>query len=86
MTLRISHSSLSKLETTQAWVDSGFQRMDGFTAEGIYGPKGKLQWLWPFEWDDKDQMKSSLCTNMGGGVPISIIDALVAICVDEEAR
>ena len=65
-------------------MDSGFLRREGFSAEGIYGPEGKLGWLWPYEWDHKDQMNGSLCTNMGGGIPISIIDALVAICVDEE--
>ena len=85
MTLRITHSSLAKLEATPTWVDSGFQGIEGFTAEGIFGPEGKLQWLWPIEWNDKDQMKGSLCTNMGGGIPISIIDALVGICLDEEA-
>ena len=31
-------------------------------------------------------MERSLSTNMGGGVPISIIDALLAICVDDECR
>ena len=84
MTLRITHSALAKLETVQAWVDSGFQNMKGMSAEGIYGPEGKLAWLWPIEWDESDEMKGSLCTNMGGGVPISIIDALEAICVAEE--
>lgn len=86
MTLRISHTSLSKLEAAQVWVDSGFLGMEGISAEDIYGPQGKLGWLWPYEWDDAEQMKGSLCTNMGGGVPISIIGALVAICVDEEDK
>ena len=84
MTLRITHTSLAKLEAAQPWVDSGFLGKEGFSAEEIYGPQGKLGWLWPYEWDDAQQMKGSLCANMGGGVPISIIDALVAICVDEE--
>ena len=84
MTLRITHSSLAKLETDQAWVDSGLQNMEGMSAGGIYGPEGKLGWLWSAEWDNSVDMKGSLCTNMGGGVPISIIDALVAICVAEE--
>ena len=29
------------------------------------------------------QMRSDLCTNMGGGVPIDIINALVDICEQE---
>ena len=84
MTLRITHSALAKLETVQALVDSGFQNLKGMSADGIYGPEGKLGWLWPIEWDQSDEMRGSLSTNMGGGVPISIIDALVAICVAEE--
>ena len=84
MTLRITHSSLAKLETDQAWVDSGLQNMEGMSAEMIYGPEGKLRWLWSAEWHNSVDMKGSLCTNMGGGVPISIINALVAICVAEE--
>ena len=84
MTLRITHASLAKLETVQAWLDCGFQNVEGMSAEGLYGPEGKLGWLWPIEWDEGADMRGSLCTNMGGGVPISIIDALVAICVAEE--
>jgi hypothetical protein len=84
MTLRISHTSLAKLEATWAWLDSGFLGREGFSADGIYGPKGKLGWLWLYKWDDAEQMQGSLCTNMGGGVPISIIDALVEISVEEE--
>ena len=86
MTLRFTHTSLAKLEATQAWVDSGFLGMAGISAEDIYGPQGKLGWRWPYEWDDAQQMKGSLCANMGGGVPISIIDALVEICVGEEGK
>ena len=85
MALRITHFSLTKLEATQAWVASGLSSKTGFTAEGIYGQEGKLGWLLPLEWNDKVEMKGSLCNKMGGGVPISIIDALVAICVAEEA-
>ncbi len=58
--------------------------MKGLSAEDIYGPEGKLGWLWPIEWDKRDEMRDSLCTNMGGGIPISIINALVDICVAEE--
>lgn len=86
MTLRITHSSLTKLEASQAWVDSGFQGSQDVTAEGIYGPEGRLQWLWPLEWGGQDDMRSSLCANMGGGIPISIIEAFLAICVEEEGR
>ncbi len=86
MTLRITHTSLTKLEAVQPGVDSGFLGKEGFSAQEIYGPQGKLGWLWLYQWGDAQQMKDSLCTNMGGGVPISIIDALVAICVEEEVK
>ena len=52
-----------------------------FTPESIYGPDGKLQWLWSLSWDSEEVMKSDLYSNMGGGVPIEIIDELVQIAV-----
>ena len=83
MTLQITHAALVKLEGTQAWSTSGIQTLYGFGAEEIYGPQGKLNWLWPLQWEDFGQMRSDLCQNMGGGVPYEVIVALVAICVEE---
>ena len=83
ISLQISHSALSKLQNTNAWISSNFTNGEGFTAEEIYGPAGKLGWLWPLSWQEPDEMRADLCTNMGGGVPIEVIDALVLICFDE---
>jgi len=82
--VRLSHSALSQLQITEAWLASDFVGRDSFSAEQIYGPEGKLGWLWPLTWQTADEMHAALCTNMGGGVPIDVIDALVAIC-DSEA-
>ena len=84
MTLQITHAALLKLEGTQAWSTSGIQSLYGVSPEEIYGPRGKLNWLWPLRWEDLGQMRSDLYQNMGGGVPIEVIDALVAICVEEQ--
>ena len=86
MTLQITHTALGKLEESQAWSTSGIQSLYGFGAEEIYGPQGKLNWLWPLRWQDPEQMRSDLCQNMGGGVPIEVIDALVEICVEEQSE
>jgi hypothetical protein len=48
-------------------------------SESIYGPEGKLQWLWSLSWDFEEAMKSDLYTNMGGGVPIETINELIRI-------
>ena len=83
VSLRITHSALSKLERSQVWLTSGFYRRVGFRAEEIYGPEGKLNWLWTLIWEEPTAMRSDLCTNMGGGVPIDVIEALVSICLVE---
>jgi len=82
MNLKLTHHALSKLEASEAWQNSELRK---FKVEEIYGPEGKLGWFWNLTWDDKNRMRSSLCTNMGGGVPISIIDVLVSICAAERA-
>ena len=84
--LEITHSSLTTLEQTQAWSNSGFRSMDGISAEEIYGPKGKLTRLWPMQWQDQEEMLSELLQNMGGGVPYDVIVALVQICVEEQGE
>ena len=75
---RISHEALNKLESSEVWQSAtSFKSM--FTAESIYGPKGKLSWLWKLTWDSEEDMKKDLFTNMGGGVPIEIINELIRI-------
>ena len=73
----ITHASLAELETSEPWkkwAESGHS----FTAAGIYGPGGKLG-HWGHSWDTASQMRSALCCNMGGGVPIDVIEHLVEI-------
>ena len=80
MTILISHAALEHLELTSAWAESNLPKGEAFRAEKIYGQTGKLNWLWEQRWDDPQAMREDLCQNMGGGVPIEVIDALVTIC------
>jgi len=75
---RITHEVLADLKRSQAWQNATSFNSQ-FTPESIYGPEGKLQWLWSLSWDSQEAMKNDLCANMGGGVPIEIIDELVRI-------
>ena len=76
--LRISHEALAILQDCEVWCE-GFGLRFGFTTEGIYGPEGKLSWLWQRSWDIESDMRSDLMENMGGGVPIQVIDKLIEI-------
>ena len=73
---RITDTALTALEKSKAykaWVKNG----PAFTPAEIYGPKGKLNGNWNITHDTAESLRSALKTNMGGGVPISIIDAMV---------
>ena len=83
MTFKITLASLAKLSNESVWLESSLHTQYGFTTEDVYGPEGKLNWLWSLRWKNADAMRSDLCTNMGGGVPIEIIDSLIEICVRE---
>jgi len=75
----INHEVLNALAQSKAWEDSGLAKSYGFTPRKIYGPNGKLSQYWGDTWDTAAAMKSALCFNMGGGVPIEIIKELVAL-------
>ena len=73
---RITETALTALEKSKAykaWVKNG----PAFTPAEIYGPEGKLNGNWNITHDTAESLRSALKTNMGGGVPISIIDAMV---------
>jgi hypothetical protein len=44
----------------------------------VYGPDGRMGY-WGMVWDTAQDMRSTLCQNMGGGVPIEVIDKLVSL-------
>jgi hypothetical protein len=75
---RVTHEALAELERSQVW-QKATSLNSQFTPESIYGPEGKLQWLWSLYWDSEEAMKSDFYTNMGGGVPIEIINELIRI-------
>jgi hypothetical protein len=76
--LRLSHEALALLDASESWINS-LGQVDGFTAETIYGPEGKLRHCWESNWSSAKEMRSDLMRNMGGGVPIEVIDELVEI-------
>jgi len=79
---RITHAVLAHVEASEIWQNATSLNSQ-FTPESIYGPEGKLSWLWSLSWDSEEAMKSDLYTNMGGGVPLEIIEELVRITVSK---
>lgn len=77
--MRITHLALTILQNGEIFQEF-FPSSSGFTAESIYGPDGSLRWLWNQSWNSAGEMRSDLCQNMGGGVPIAVIEELVRIC------
>ena len=76
--LRLSHEALALLQASEIWKNT-LGQVAGFTAESIYGPEGKLKHYWDRFWDSPEQMRMDLLQNMGGGVPIEVIDGLLEI-------
>jgi hypothetical protein len=74
----ITYESLAALEESQAWKNWPAVDANGFTALYAYGPDGKMGY-WGMVWDSAQDMRSTLCQNMGGGVPIEVIDKLVSL-------
>ncbi len=83
MLIKITLASLAKLSEEPVWLESSLHTQYGFTPEDVYGPEGKLSWLWPLRWKSADAMRTDLFTNMGGGVPINIINTFIDICEQE---
>ena len=46
----------------------------------IYGPSGKLGHYFSQTWQSADDMRSELMQNHGGGIPVHVIEKLVAAC------
>ena len=81
----ITDEILDELQTSEIWM-SAKSFTSQFTPKSIYGPEGKMSWLWGLSWDSEDAMRSDFYTNMGGGVPIEIIDKLIQIIVSKNLR
>jgi len=73
---RIDDDALAALEQSAAWT-SWATTENRFTAAEIYGPNGKLGFHWHVVHATADELFTALCWNMGGGVPIEVIRALV---------
>ena len=78
MILQISHEALTQLQESTVW-NERIGLSTGFSTEEVYGPTGKLSWLWQSSWVTESAMRNDLMQNMGGGVPIEVINELVTI-------
>ena len=81
--LKLTHSVLSELNESEEWKSWGGAKKGGFTPENVYGPLGSLRWLWGRNWSSPKLMLGDCLTNMGGGVPASVIYELVDLCHQE---
>ena len=74
----ITYESLAALEESHAWKNWPAVETNGFTALFAYGPDGRMGY-WGMVWNTAQDMHSTLSQNMGGGVPIEVIDKLVSL-------
>ena len=73
----ITSESLARLSSSKTWKIFNQNPEVNFTPEGIYGSDGKLRQFSGRKWEKQEDMRSDLMSNMGGGVPIAVIDTLV---------
>jgi len=73
---RITDNALVSLEKSKAW-KAWAKTGHGFTPADIYGPNGKLNGNWDITHETADSLQVALSDNMGGGVPIEVIKAMV---------
>lgn len=72
----ITDKSLEILAHSKPWLDSSLGKT--LTPQSIYGSNGRLGHFASKIWTSPSEMQSELMQNMGGGVPVSVIDFLVA--------
>ena len=72
----ITDTALVALEKSKAW-KTWAKTGHAFTPTDIYGPTGKLAHHWDTTHDTAGSLLIALSENMGGGVPIDVIKALV---------
>ena len=75
---KITCESLAALEESHAWKTWLGVNAYGWTTLYVYGPDGRMGY-WGMVWTTAQAMRSTLCQNMGGGVPIEVIDQLVSL-------
>jgi type I restriction enzyme M protein len=73
---RVTDAALTGLEKSKAW-KTWAKAGHTLTAADIYGPAGKLAHHWDVTHDTAQSLQTALSENMGGGVPIDVIKALV---------
>jgi len=74
----ITYESLAALEESHTWKNWTANDTYGFTTLYAYGPDGRMGY-WGMVWNTAQDMRSTLCQNMGGGVPIEVINKLVSL-------
>ena len=81
---RITDTALVALEKSKAW-KTWAKTGHAFTPTDIYGPTGKLAHHWDTTHDTAASLHTALSENMGGGVPIDVIKALVEAAQTSDA-
>ena len=74
----ITYESLAALEESHPWKNWTADDTYGYATLYVYGPDGRMG-SWGMVWNTAQDMRSTLCQNMGGGVPIEVIDKLVSL-------
>ncbi len=77
ITWKITQDSLARLAKSDAWKESIPSLPEGTSPQNIYGPDGTLGFYSSMTWASPSEMRSDLMQNMGGGVPLKVIDSLV---------
>ena len=73
---RVDEGALARLEESPAWQAwSGAGR--GWTPADVYGPTAPLGFHWGVVHETEKSLFIALCENMGGGIPMAVIRALV---------
>jgi len=81
--IRLSAFALSELQLSAEWNDWMRESPLQLTTQEIYGSKGRLGHLWEQSWNSPTLMLYSFLNNMGGGVPVEVIQEIVDICFRE---
>jgi hypothetical protein len=76
--LRIDSQVLSELVNSKVWKDY-FEVEIGITPNDIFGEDGPLNWLTHKTWISVEDMEADLYQNMGGGIPIPVLDELAIL-------
>lgn len=77
---RVTVAALERLGTTEAFREFAERWDAGAPGDPMTPQRAYGRVIDGGAWDSAAAMRSALCSNHGGGIPIAVIDALVACC------